>query len=74
MRIKNIIYTDLLNQKLMVQETIERVMNDHSLDVVKQRDIIIEQLEELVQLDSMLNKWREIIGDDPESFKKENNE
>lgn len=59
MRLKNIVLTDLINERLIAYEELERVMNrkDSIANAVKNSKIYLEQI---VRLSAMIKEWQEI--------------
>ena len=64
MRLKNIVLTDLINERLVAYEELERVMNkkDRIENTVKKSKHYLKQI---VRLNAMIEEWQQI--NQPES-------
>jgi len=62
MRLKTIILTELINDKLKAQENIERAINCND-DIHDVCDNIKGSLHELAIIELMITKWQEIVPD-----------
>lgn len=61
MRLKNIILSRLAHERLVAYEKLERIMNKDG-EVDEKQEKIIEILENLVKLNSMIAEWEAITA------------
>ena len=67
MRIIERILTDLANDKVKAEESLQRLINDKDADVDYQVDSIKQKLKEIVEIDQMIVKWRSYTAPQPQS-------
>lgn len=61
MRITQIVSGELAKDKLMLEEKIESIVNDASIDVYKKLNLIKKTLKKIVIIESMYVKWTNYI-------------
>jgi len=64
MRLKNIILTELIRDRLVAYEKLEEAMNTRSRDIEDNIVVIKTQLENISKLNSMIDIWQDIINSD----------
>ena len=64
MRIKDIILNELINDRLITYETLEKDMNDTDLDIKVKVEEIKKSLKLVMELNNMIKLWEEILEKD----------